>query len=97
MNSEENIFANRNSIWYDVPVLINLSAREKAMKKSNLAEKFQAVVDHKGKKTAVLLPIEKYEQMVEDLEDLRVIAERKKEPTLSYKQLVAKLKRHGLV
>ena len=67
------------------------------MKKSNLAEKFQAVVDHKGKKTAVLLPIEKYEQMVEDLEDLRVIAERKKEPTLSYKQLVAKLKRHGLV
>lgn len=67
------------------------------MKKSNLAEKIQVVVNQKGKKTAVLLPIEKYERMLEDLEDLRVIAERKKEATLSYYQLEAKLKRHGLI
>ena len=67
------------------------------MKTSSLARTLQVVVDHKGKKTAILLPIEKYERMLEDLEDLRIIAERKKEATLSYKQLVDKLKRHGLL
>ena len=67
------------------------------MKRSNLARTLQVVVDHRGRKTAVLLPVEKYESMLEDLEDLRVIAERKKETTLSYRQLVAKLKRNGLL
>jgi len=35
--------------------------------------------------------------MVEDLHDLAAIAERREEPTISHQELVARLKRDGLV
>jgi predicted RNase H-like HicB family nuclease len=38
------------------------------------------VVNEKGKKTAIILPIEQYEELLEDLEDLAVVASRKTEP-----------------
>ena len=37
----------------------------------------QFVVNPKGKKTAVLLPIDEYEELLEDLHDLAAIAERR--------------------
>jgi hypothetical protein len=40
----------------------------------------QFVVDEAGKKTSVILPIEDYEELLEDIHDLTVIAERKNEP-----------------
>lgn len=43
--------------------------------------KKQYIVDEKGRKTAVVLPIQEYEQLLEDLEDLAIIAERRNEPT----------------
>ena len=55
------------------------------------------IVDKKGKKTAVILPIEKYEELLEDLEDLAVIATRKAEPTYDWERLKKKLKRDGLL
>ena len=55
------------------------------------------VVDKKGKKTAVILPIEKYEQLLEDLEDLAVIASRKTEPTYDWEDLKKKLKKDGIL
>ena len=57
----------------------------------------QYVTDDTGKKTAVLLPIEQYERLLEDLEDLAAIAERRNEPTISHEDLVAELKRDGLL
>ena len=39
------------------------------------------VVDEHGRKTAVILPIEQYEELMEDLDDLATIAERRGEPT----------------
>lgn len=39
------------------------------------------LTDEKGRKTAVVLPIREYEELLEDLEDLAIIAERKDEPT----------------
>ena len=39
------------------------------------------VVDEDGKRTAVILPIEEYEGLMEDLDDLAIIAERRGEPT----------------
>ena len=39
------------------------------------------LTDEKGRKTAVVLPIKEYEELLEDLEDLAIIAERKDEPT----------------
>ncbi len=35
-----------------------------------------------GKRTAVILPIEEYEELLQDLDDLAVIARRKHDPTI---------------
>ena len=57
----------------------------------------QYVSDESGRRTAVLLPIEDYERLLEDLEDLAAIAERRDEPTVSHEELVSGLKRDGLL
>ncbi|MFQ5981628.1 MAG: type II toxin-antitoxin system Phd/YefM family antitoxin [Candidatus Heimdallarchaeota archaeon] len=55
----------------------------------------QFVVDDKGKKTAVILPVEKYEQLLEDLHDLAVIAERREEQPMDFQAMKARLKENG--
>lgn len=57
--------------------------------------KAQYIVDPEGKKTAVVLDLESYRQMVEDLRDLKTIAQRKRNPKLSASELTARLKKHG--
>lgn len=47
----------------------------------------QYVTNEAGQKTAVVVPIEEYEELLEDLHDLAVIAERKDEPVISHKEL----------
>ena len=49
------------------------------------------VVDENGKRTAVVLPIGEYERLLEDLEDLAVIAQRRNEPTESLATVVERL------
>ena len=44
-------------------------------------EKIKFLVDEKGRKLSVLLPIKEYRELLEDLADLAVIAERKDEPS----------------
>ena len=41
----------------------------------------QFIVNEDGEKTAVILSIEEYEELLEDIEDLAIIAERRDEPT----------------
>ncbi len=55
------------------------------------------VVDEAGNKTAVILPVEEYEELLEDIHDLAVIAERKDEPTISLEDLKKRLKADGLI
>lgn len=55
----------------------------------------QYVTDVNGKKTAVILPIEEFEELLEDLQDLAVLAERRDEPAIPHEEVVAKLKRDG--
>jgi hypothetical protein len=43
------------------------------------------------------LPIEDHERLLEDLQDLAAIAERRDEPTGSHEEVVADLKRDGLL
>ena len=57
----------------------------------------QFVIDNKGRKKAVILDIKLYKQMLEDLEDLRLLAERKDEATSSLKEVEARLKANGLL
>ncbi len=60
-------------------------------------ESFQYVTNRAGEKTAVILPINEFEELLEDLQDLATVAERRSEPTISHDELLAELKRDGLV
>lgn len=43
--------------------------------------KKQFLVNEDGQRTSVVLPLDEYEELLDDLADLAVIAERKDEPT----------------
>ena len=60
-------------------------------------EKLQFVVDKRGRRTAVILPIEEFEELLEDLHDLAVVAERRDEPTISFEEVKQRLKENGLL
>ncbi len=53
----------------------------------------QFVIDTKGEKTAVILPFKRYEQLLEDIHDLAVVAERKKEESISFEEIKKRLKK----
>jgi len=57
----------------------------------------QLQTDTQGKCTAVVLPIAEYEQMLEDLHDLAVVAERCDEPTVTFDELQRRLAEGGAV
>ena len=57
----------------------------------------QFITDESGKKTAVILPIEEFEDLLEDLKDLAVMAERRDEPTISFEEVKKRLHRDGLL
>lgn len=57
----------------------------------------QYVTDESGKKTAVILPIEEFYELLEDLEDLAVLAERRDEPTIPFEEVIVRLKKNGLL
>lgn len=57
----------------------------------------QFIVDESGMRKAIILPMEDYEELLEDIHDLTVIAERKDEPTISLNDLKKRLKEGGLV
>ena len=57
----------------------------------------QFITNQAGEKTAVILPISEFEQLLEDLEDLAAVAERRDEPTVSHSELLEELKRDGLI
>jgi hypothetical protein len=50
-----------------------------------------------GERTAVVLPIETFQELLEDIEDLATVAERREEPTIPHEVLLAELKRDGLL
>ena len=57
----------------------------------------QYVTNQAGEKTAVILSMAKFQGLLEDLEDLLLVAERRDEPTISHADVVAELKRDGLL
>lgn len=57
--------------------------------------KEQFVIDRKGKKTGVLLSMDRYEQLIEDLHDLAAIAERRKEKPIGLQDMKKRLKKDG--
>jgi len=57
----------------------------------------QYLTDTKGEKTAVVLSLEDYEELLEDLDDLAVIAERRDEPAVPNEDFINKLRADGLL
>lgn len=57
----------------------------------------QYVTDQTGAKTGVIMPIAEFEELMEDIEDLAAVAERREEPTVSHEDLLVELKRDGLI
>jgi hypothetical protein len=57
----------------------------------------QYVTNQDGEKTAVLVPYREFRELLEDVEDLAAVAERREEETVSHEDLVSELKRDGLI
>ncbi len=57
----------------------------------------QYLTDEIGNKTAVVISLTDYEQLMEDIDDLAVISKRRHEPTTSQEEFVEELKKDGLL
>jgi hypothetical protein len=57
----------------------------------------QFITDEKGNKQSVILPISALQELLEDINDLAMVAERKAEPTVTHNDLVNELKKDGLL
>ncbi|MBI9099531.1 MAG: hypothetical protein JEY91_13695 [Spirochaetaceae bacterium] len=55
------------------------------------------ITDEAGKKTEVILSLDTFNQLIEDMEDLAVIAERRDEPVTTHEDFLAELKSDGLI
>jgi len=62
-----------------------------------MSEPLQHLTHETGKKPAVVLPITEYEKLLEDLDDLAAVAERREGPTIPHEEFKAELKRDGIV
>lgn len=57
----------------------------------------QYIVDEKNQKQSVILPLLEFETLMEDIEDLAAVAERREEPLISHDELLVDLKKNGLL
>ena len=57
----------------------------------------QFIVDSKGEKTGVLLSLKRYQRLMEDLHDLAIVAERRKEKPVSLEEMKRRLKKDDIV
>ncbi len=59
--------------------------------------KIRYVTDKKGNRTEVILKMKDFEELIEDLNDLAIVAERRNEETISHEKLKKDLKADGLL
>src|SRR5207249_7530938 len=94
----------RLACWFARPTQTNFNdARVRIA--DNIAFRYSPIVsdsvkyitDDRGERTAVVVPIADYEKLLEDLEDLAVVVERREEPTIPHEQFVSEIKRDGLL
>lgn len=57
----------------------------------------QYITDSEGHKISVILPMEEYIELMEDLEDLAAVAELRDEPTIPWEQVKKELKDNHLL
>lgn len=52
-----------------------------------MVSSIQFIVDDEGEKTGVIIPLEEYETLLEDLDDLKVALERKDEEEIPFEAM----------
>ena len=57
----------------------------------------QYITDETGEKRSIILPISEFEALLEDLEGLAIVAERRDESLTSHDEIIAELKEDGLL
>ena len=57
----------------------------------------QYITDNNGKKLSVVLSIQEFENILEDFEDLAIVAERKDEKVISHQNVLKELKQDGII
>jgi PHD/YefM family antitoxin component YafN of YafNO toxin-antitoxin module len=65
------------------------------MSEQTVSAGVQFIIDAEGRKTAVILPIEEYEEMLEDLHLGRVALESKGEPRRPFAEVVGEMRSAG--
>lgn len=55
------------------------------------------ITSEDGSRTDVVIPVAEFEELMEDLQDLAVIAERKDEPSAPLEEVKNKLQKDGLL
>ena len=53
------------------------------------------ITDMEGNRKSIIISIEAYQELLEDIEDLAVLAERREEPSIAHAEVLADLKRNG--
>jgi len=74
--------------WNNVPL-------DPSGKKMDIQEQF--IVNAKGKKTGIILSLDRYQRLMEDLHDLAVVAERRAETPVSLQEMKRRLKKDGIL
>lgn len=59
--------------------------------------KGQYIKDKKGQNTVAGLPIGEYDELLEDIHDLSVVAKRRGELTITFKEINQRLRKDGLL
>ncbi len=54
-------------------------------------DKKHYLLDDSGRKSAIVISMNEYEELLEDFRDLAIVAERKDEPTISFDELKKRL------
>jgi len=62
-----------------------------------MAAQEQFVVDTNGRKTGVILSLKRYQELMEDLHDLAVVAERRAERPISLEEMKRRLRKDGIL
>ncbi len=57
----------------------------------------QYVVNPKGKRVSVILSVERYDKLLQDLHDLAVVAERRNQKPISFDEMRKKKKKDGIL
>lgn len=65
------------------------------MSEQTVSPDVQFIIDAEGRKTAVILPIGEYEEMLEDLHLGRVAGESKNEPSRPFAEVVEEMRSAG--